>query len=156
MTSKSFTREQLIAALRKHHANFTLAARSLGISRADFVGLVEAYPEVKTLQDDASRELIDLALANVMNGLRKGDPDLSRWVLEHRHPRYRKDAKPESGPETETKTPEDLAWSSIANRVLVEEIKRRAEKGLPQLFTGPEFDKEVESFRNYQSSHPSS
>jgi len=147
MTSKSFTRDQLNAALRKHDANFTLGARSLGISRADFVLLVERYAELKTIQEDARGELIDLAETNIRIALRKGNLEISRWTLEHLHYRYGKDAKPEPELVPKGRTPEQRATDQIWLEVMVQERERRDREGLPPLFAGPEFDERVEQYR---------
>ena len=146
MTSKSPTEEQLIAALRKHHCNFTLAAGSLGISRGEIVRLAKECRELKTVQDDARGELIDIAATNIRNALLKGDLEVSRWTLEYLHPRYRKDAKPDAELEPKGQTPEERARSTMYHRAAVWGVKRRAEEGLPPFLRGPEFDKLVEMY----------
>jgi hypothetical protein len=79
---KGLTTEQVIAALRKANGNMSLAARSLGVERANIFYYVNTYPTVRAAHDEAAAYVSDIAEGHLVSGVMRGDWDRVRYWLE--------------------------------------------------------------------------
>jgi len=78
------TVDKATRALREHHGIILKAAEACGVSRPYFYQFMEKHPELETIRAEASDVLLDIAEANVVADLGKGDGKTTRWFLDRK------------------------------------------------------------------------
>lgn len=71
-------------ALREHRGILSKAAEACGVSRKYFYKFMEDYPELEEVRAEASDELLDIAEANVVQELERGEMKTTRWFLDRK------------------------------------------------------------------------
>ncbi len=131
--SKTYVSERRLAdALLKNGGNCAAAARALGLTYSAVNERVKASPSLRQAAREGNEMILQVAEANLVRGVKNGDPMYSLILLNRRHPAY----KAVSGTREANivQTPEERALMSEMIAAYDEVIKYRMEKGLPPLF----------------------
>lgn len=72
------------AALIAHHGILSKAAEACGVTRKAFYAFMDKHPHLEDLRAEAGEILLDVAEANVVADLNKGDGKTTRWFLERK------------------------------------------------------------------------